>query len=139
MNEQWDAFERELQTMRPRELPQDVGRRIAHSLGRDSRATRRPAAWWWGGLIATAACLAIAAAAWHLRSSQILAPQNTGPDRGPLAAARVPDATLGSYKLAFARSDNRFDELLDKEATRPLATTDRDSRPIRPFDLNLIP
>lgn len=134
MTDEQDALEQELEAMRPCELPPDVRRRIGQSLAHT--ALHRPAAqWWWGGLVAAAACLAIAVFAWHLRSSPGIDPRGNPPDRRDLAIA----PTLGSYKLAFAQSTDRFDELLDKEAARPLATTDGDLRTFRPFDLNSIP
>ena len=139
MSEERDALELELEAMRPCQLPQSVRGRIAEALARDARPNRNTAAWWWGGLVAAAACLAIAGFAWHLRSSPVTGPGPRAPEPVYLAKAPFPDATLGSYKLAFARSNDRFDALLDKEAARPLATTAVDSRPLRPFDLNLIP
>ena len=139
MNNQWDALERELEAMRPCDLSQDVRRRIAQSLAHDSRLSHRRATWWWGGLIAAAACLAIAAFAWHLRPARGPDPWNGLPDDRNIAIAPIRDATLGSYKMAFARSSDRFDALLDKEAARPLATADGDSRTLRPLDLDLIP
>ena len=139
MNNEWDALERELQAMHPCELSRDVRQRIDQSLARDSRSSHRTAAWWWGGLVAAAACLAIAAFAWHSRPAPGRSPTNGLPEVHNIAIAPIREATLGSYKLAFARSPDRFDALLDKEAARPLATADGDSRTLRPFDFNLIP
>lgn len=138
MSDEQDALEQELESMRPCGLSPDVRRRIGRSLLRE-RQLNHNARWWWGGLVAVAACLAIAGFAWHLRSARDRGPRNSGPEPRDLAIAAMPDPTLGSYKLAFAQSTDRFDALLDKEAARPLATTGADSRTFRPFDLNSIP
>ena len=138
MSDEHDALELELESMRPRELSSEVRRRICHSLARDTWSPRNMR-WWWGGLVAAAACVAIALMAWHARPSRDTDPGRMLPPDRELVSAPIPDATLGSYKMAFARSPERFDALLDKQAARPLVTTDGDSRTYRPFDLNLIP
>ena len=134
-----DPLELELEAMTPRELPQDVRRRIGQALVADSRSNRSTTRWWLGGLVAVAASVAVAVLAWHMRASRGIDPRSNAPDIHELATAPMHNATLGSYKTAFARSSDRFDALLDKEAARPLATADGDSRTFRPLDLNLIP
>ena len=137
MNDPQDALEQELEAMRPCELSPDVRRRIGQSLVRH-RQPDRNVRWWWGGL-AAAACVAIAISAWHMRLSRDTGNQTTVPQSRSLASAPLPDATLGSYKLAYARSPDRFDALLDRQAARPLAAGDSDSRTLKPFDLISIP
>ena len=138
MNDQRDALEQELEAMAPCELSPDVRRRIGQSLVRGAQSNRN-VRWWWGGLLAAAACVAIAISAWHMRVSRDTSLHTTLPESHNLASAPIPDATLGSYKLAFARSPDRFDALLDQQAARPLAAGDSDSRTFKPFDLISIP
>jgi hypothetical protein len=138
MNDQRDALEQELEAMTPCELSPDVRRRIGQSLIRDVQSNRN-VRWWWGGLVAAAACVAIAISGWRIRVSLDTGPHQTVPGSHYLAGAPTPNATLGSYKLAFARSPDRFDALLDQQAARPLAAGDSDSHTFRPFDLISIP
>jgi len=138
MNDQRDALEQELEAMTPCELSPDVRRRIGQSLVRATQSNR-DIRWWWARLVAAAACVAIAILAWQMRVSRGTGPRSTVPESHNLASAPVPVATLGSYKLAFARSPDRFDALLDRQAARPIAAGDSDSRTFKPFDLISIP
>lgn len=139
MNDQRDALEAELEAMTPRELPQDMRRRIGQALVADSRSNRSTARWWLAGLLALAACVAVAVVASHMRVLPGIGPGRNAPDIHELASVRIPDATLGSYKLAFAQSPDRLDALLDQQAARPLAANDPDVHTFKLFEPFSIP
>jgi hypothetical protein len=114
-------------------------RRIGQSLIADSHSNRSVVRWRLAGLVAVAACVAVAVVASHMRVSPGIAPGRISPEIHELASVRIPDATLGSYKLAFTQSPDRLDALLDQQAARPLAANDSDVRTFKLFDPLSIP
>jgi hypothetical protein len=125
-----DALEAELHSLRPRELPERVVRRVEASLAGegDGTPTRHPSRWLRraAAAVGLAACVALAALFWRGRSEPLDTPVVRTPDPaasrpggGGVHTGRGEGVTVAEYHAAFARSPEAMDALLRQDAQRP--------------------
>jgi len=120
-----DALELELHSLRPRELPRDLVRRIEVDLAADRAAGLRGRLWIGLAAAGLAASIVIVVMASRRGSNTIV------PDRQPIVRTTPPSsrpggiattrpqrvtASLGAYRSAYAQSPEALDALLSRAA-----------------------